>query len=126
YPTQFMVNYTLFFIFIITNNGRGIVVYKSLNVNPAGTAPGSGSISYVNQLLSSVFGIGQNKIIDVSNGTIFSNAPLLYMVNVTKLINGNVKYQYVGVGVVIVPQTLIFITYPASATFYWDYLCVGK
>jgi len=126
YPTQFMVNYTLFFIFIITNNGRGIVVYKSLNVNPAGTAPGSGSISYVNQLLSSVFGIGQNKIIDVSNGTIFSNAPLLYMVNVTKLINGNVKYQYVGVGVVIVSQTLIFITYPASAIFYWDYLCVGK
>jgi|GEM_PF-4360102 len=40
--------------------------------------------------------------------------------------NSNAKYQYIGVGVVIVPQVLTFIIYPSFTLFYWDYLCIGK
>lgn len=158
YPTQYSINGTIFFIFIVVNkNGQNylIVIYKSSNVNSAsGTALSGDSMKSLNNLLSSYFNIKINNIIDVSNGTIFSNIPLYYSINLSNPLNGlnimNSKYKYVGFGIYLIngtstgsnvsgqstsggkgkgkPTSQIYVNvlYYSYGDAYWDYLCIAN
>ncbi|WP_156769813.1 hypothetical protein [Caldivirga maquilingensis] len=121
YPTQYTINGTLFFIFIVTSNNNLIMVYKSSNVNPSSTAPNTNAATNASNLVASILGTNNKNIYMISNGSIFSNALLYYHVNLANIISGNPKYKYIGIGVYL-PNYY----YPNYGIAYWDYLCISS
>ncbi|MGC9225720.1 hypothetical protein [Caldivirga sp.] len=145
YPSQFSVNGTVFFIFIVTDNNELVVIYMSSNVNPSSTVSGSNSISDIDILLKRILKINVNNVVNISNGTIFSNTPLYFTVNLKGMVSGN--YKYFGVGLFINStiisnstttgragnkgkgsNTIVIssMAIPSYGVAYWDYLCIGK
>ncbi|GAB6943790.1 hypothetical protein JCM14467A_05720 [Vulcanisaeta sp. JCM 14467] len=123
YPAQFTVNSTVFFIIIVTNNGKVIIVYWSLNtINPSPS--GSGVVNNLDAAIQSLFNVNGNNINNVEGGTILADTWMNYVLTVSNYITGNPTYQYVGFGIYLPNPYQGYYKFQGVA--YWDYICIGK
>ncbi|GGI70860.1 hypothetical protein GCM10007112_04760 [Vulcanisaeta souniana JCM 11219] len=132
YPTQFNVNGTVFFLFVITQNNKAIIVYWTSNTGSPSPGSGVGNVA-VNNLdtaIQSLFNVNRNNIINVEGGTILTDTWINYILTVSNYIQGNPKYQYVGFGIYLPNpyqyELLFYYNYAFQGVAYWDYVCIGR
>ncbi|WP_148224854.1 hypothetical protein [Vulcanisaeta moutnovskia] len=123
YPTQFNVNGTVFFFFVITNSGKAIIIYWSSNTATPSPS-GSGVMNNLDVAIQNLFNVNRNNVINIKGGTILANTWINYILTVSNYIQGNPTYQYVGIGIYLPNPYQGYYKFQGVA--YWDYICIGN
>ncbi|GAB6947210.1 hypothetical protein JCM16161A_13400 [Vulcanisaeta sp. JCM 16161] len=122
YPAQFVVNGTVFFLFIVMSNGKALVIYWPSNTTSSSPS-GSNAISNLDNAIQSLLP-NINGVINIRGGTIFTGTWINYMLTVSNYIRGNPTYQYIGFGIYLPNPYQGYYKFQGVA--YWDYICIGK